>query len=81
MLVKCLNIENIDSIFNKCTNQVCDFLCCLSDDVSVILFTLNYVNCIIVIYSTETNLLGDLSKRKYSSDVVCCRQDNDEIKC
>lgn len=82
MLVKCSNIENIDSIFKKCIIQVCDFQCYFN--VSVVFFALNYVKCIILIYFVETNLFDDLRKNNsntYNSDVVCWRQDNDEIKC
>lgn len=75
MLVKCLNIENIDSISKKCVIQVCDFQC-------FYVFALNYyVKCESLLYFVATNVLSDLSEKKYISDVVCWRQDNDEIKC
>lgn len=80
MLVKCLNIENIDSISKKCVIQVCDFQCIY--DVSVIAFSLNYyVKCESLLNFVATDVLSDLSEKKYISDVVCWRQDNDEIKC
>lgn len=75
--MKCLNIENIDSIFKKCVHLICDCQCFYDD----IFFALYCVKCLILIDFVDENILSDSRENNYNSDVVCCRQDNDEIKC
>lgn len=80
MLVKCSSTESFDSILKKCLIRVCSDFQCFSD-VSVVFLALNYVKCISLIYSDEIDVHSDSVKKNNNSNVVCLRQDNDEIEC
>lgn len=81
MLVKCSNnAESIDSIVEKCVIRVCNDFHRFSD-VPVVFLALNYVKCVSLIDSDEKNVLSDSVTENNNSNVVCLRQDNDEIKC